>query len=248
MLSETVFARATKEHIIMEPFPHLVLENALPHDVFHKLLSTRPHYPSSMNTSNKLLPIYANLILSLDFYNKEWKNFIAKHTTPDIYYKMRELFADCWPESQPVLPKKTTRFGLFHRDSWQNGGLDVLTDARVDISSPVYGKASSHRKAHLDEPNRLFSALFYMRDDDDDSQGGGLDLFSFTGEPCRPLDVFELPDTKVKRVKTYPYKANTLVAFPQSINAIHGAQIREVTSHERTFVFITAEVEHDFLK
>ena len=87
--------------------------------------------------------------------------------------------------------------------------------------------------------------MFYLRAPDDDSTGGGLQLFRYASAPPENLDAFELAPETIECVETIPYQANTLVVFPNSPLAIHGAEVRGVTSHDRAYVFITAEVENN---
>ena len=48
----------------------------------------------------------------------------------------------------------------------------------TSINTPVL-EASSVRSAHLDNLNKLFTGLFYMKQDDDKSTGGDLELYSW---------------------------------------------------------------------
>ena len=109
----------------------------------------------------------------------------------------------------------------------------------------MHGAPGSHRRGHVDTPDRLFSALFYLRSPEDDSTDGGLEIFRYKDAPPDDLDAFELPPETIERVHTIPYQANTLVVFPNSPLAVHGAEVRDPTPHERAYVFITAEVERD---
>ncbi len=93
--------------------------------------------------------------------------------------------------------------------------------------------------------NRLFSAMFYPRPSEDDSIGGGLELFRYTGLTPDELNAFELSPETIECVATIPYRTNTLVVFPNGPRAVHGSEVREVTPHQRAYVFITAEVEKD---
>ena len=45
MLKDTVFAKASNKDIRLEPFPRLVVEEALDRAHYERLLSTRPPYP-----------------------------------------------------------------------------------------------------------------------------------------------------------------------------------------------------------
>ena len=243
LIDQSVFAKARPEHVRVEPFPHIVIEEALARDHCEALLRSRPHYPGDASASNRRLAVPAWMLMSLELYDPLWRDFARLHCDRAICCRVADLFADHWPAHLRDLPCEATRFGVLGRDTFESA--EVLTDARLEVTSPVHGCASSHRRGHVDAPNRLFSALFYLRDPKDDSEGGGLELFRYRQGPPDKLDVFELPSACIEPVVTVPYRSNTLVVFPNSPQAVHGSQLRQVTPHERTYVFITAEVEAD---
>ncbi len=243
MLENTVFAKARKNDIRLDPFPHLVIEEALDRDYYNSLLRTRPPYPGDPTPSNLRLPISGWMLMSLDHYDSVWRDFTRAHTDPEITYRLAEFFADHWPQHLPQLVPGATRFGVLGRDDFDQ--VDILTDARLEIISPVHGPPGSHRRGHVDTPNRIFSALYYLRAAEDDSTASGLELFRYKGAPPDTLDAFELPPEAIECIKTIPYQANTLVVFPNSRYAIHGSEVRKDTPHERAYVFITAEVEQN---
>jgi hypothetical protein len=243
MIDQTVFAKARPVDVRLKPFPHLVVEEALARDRYDALVRSRPPYPGDASASNRRMAIPAWMLMSLEFYHPLWRNFARLHCEPAIYCRVAELFAAHWPGHLPDLPCGATRFGVLGRDTF--GAAKVLTDTRLEVTSPVHGAASSHRRGHVDTPNRLFSALFYIRTPEDDSRGGGLELFRYRQGLPDQLDAFELPPASIELAATIPYHANTLVVFPNSPFAIHGAELRQVTAHDRAYVFITAEVEAD---
>ena len=243
MIDQSVFAKARPADVRPEPFPHMVIEEALARDHYDALLSSRPHYPGDHSISNNRQALPAWMLMSLELYHPLWRDFARLHCDPAVYYRVADLFAAHWPAHLPDLPRETTRFGVVGRDTFE--AAEVLTDARLEVTSPVHGRASSHRRGHVDTPNRLFAALFYLRAPADDSRGGGLELFRYRQAQPDELDAFELPLDSIELVVTIPYQANTLVVFPHSPLAVHGAEVRQVTPHDRAYVFITAEVEGD---
>lgn len=241
MIEKTVFAKARAQDIRTAPFAHLVIEDALDADVFERLLSARPPYNGSADADNVRNATPAWVMMTTEVFDPVWRDFATLHTRPEVTRHVLDLFADHLADSQPDLDEDM-RFGVQGLCEWAD--TDVQTDARLEIVSPAH-TAGSHRKGHLDTPNRLFSALLYLRTPNDSSTGGGLDLFRWTGGPKGQLDAFELAECDIEHVVTVPYKANTLVVFPNSVKALHGSQIRQPTHHERAYVFMTAEVEND---
>ena len=85
-----------------------------------------------------------------------------------------------------------------------------------------------------------------MRHPDDDTDGGGLVLYRWReGAPTTFADDLELSPDRVEPVVTVPYAPNTLVVFPNSPWALHGAEVRAATTFERAYAFLTAEVDHN---
>lgn len=241
MLEQTVLAKARAEDIRTAPFAHLVIEDALDVDIFEQLLRTRPPYNGAEDASNRRTSTPAWVITTTEVFDPAWRHFAALHCRPEMTRRMIELFAGHTTDTLPTL-NDGTRFGVLGINHWDTA--DVLCDARLDTISPAH-RVGSHRMAHLDSPNRLFSALLYFRDPKDNSSGGGLDLFRWKNGPQGPLDAFEINESLVEHVLTVPYKANTLVVFPNSVFALHGSQVRQPTGFDRAYVFITAEVERD---
>lgn len=250
----TILENAGRAQILRAPFVHAVIDDALDPALFDTLKACRPTMAGQNGVSgldgqvpakgNVRIPISAKLFRDLEFYPTRWREFATRHIKADIYFAIRALFGDLWPENQPKLVEGQSRFGLLGADDFENH--DVLCDARLELISPG-GVSGSHRRAHLDAPNRLFSALLYFRNDDDDTKGGGLDLFAWKNGPVpKAKSAFELGDDTVRRVVTVPYKANRLVIFPNCINALHGAEPRDASIHERAYMFITAEMQNDW--
>jgi hypothetical protein len=83
-------------------------------------------------------------------------------------------------------------------------------------------------KPHVDSMPYLVTALHYFPDDDDDRFG------TIFYKPQQPLEFdkcvrdgstqyFEDPHVSCEEVLRIPFRANTLLAFPNSLSAAHGA-------------------------
>ncbi|MDP9835272.1 hypothetical protein J2T09_000013 [Neorhizobium huautlense] len=251
----SVLSQASTPHMRLDPFPHLVIENALPAEDYRRLQASFPPMeaivgssPAHGLASNRRYSMSSWPLLLRDDVAACWKTFLQHHTSPQFLEEVFARFSGHWDiDLVPVLKHAVSDgdAGLLHRDAHRTGR--VLLDARVEINSPVSKAASSARGAHLDTPNRLYSGLFYLRSEEDDSTGGELDLYTWKEQPASNIDVFELPADMVQKVGSIPYRANQLVMFPQSMLALHGVGIRYPTPHIRRYVFITAEIGYDWL-
>jgi hypothetical protein len=252
---QNVLSHSTPSSIDLDPFAHLIIQNALPAESYAALEATFP--PSEVIAgysnprqlpSNRRYSMPAWPLLLRDDLAEPWRQFLEDHVSCAFFAQVFAQFAGHWDKrvvarmSEAMSSKDV---GLLHRDGHRAGR--ILLDARVEINSAVVDAPSSARGVHLDTPNRLYSGLFYLRSDDDDSVGGELELFTWAGDAPDNIDVLELPTHLVRKVASIPYRANQLVLFPQGINALHGVGLRHPTRHIRRYVFITAEIEDDWL-
>ena len=231
-LAPTVLDRARAADVRTDPFPHLVIEDALPAPLCRELAASFPDFRrvgwDGEPPSNQRFALFAFLALLRDFLRR-----------------VRALFAGHWTEACEHIwaGLDEARLGYVMRDGED---ADILVDARLELNTPVKDGPSVVRGAHLDTPNRLFSALYYLRRDGDDTPGGDLGLYRFTGAPpAQGLDRFAFDPEEVEEVARVPYRANTLVIFPNRPTALHGVTARPVTPWQRNYVFITAEVASD---
>jgi len=242
----TLLDRASPADVRTDPFPHLVLDDALPTDLYRTLAESYPSVEQMVGTSvtlgsNQRFPFSAFMVEWAPWIDAAWQRFAAAHTSRAFLRRVHALFDGHWTDAAEAVwaGLDDARLGLFMRDE-----ADILCDARLEINTPVTERPSSVRGGHLDTPNRLFSALFYMRPPDDDTEGGDLALYRFRdGQvPDGPLDVFAFPDAQLEEVARVPYAANRLVIFPNRPTALHGVTPRPVTPWTRRYVFVTAEV------
>ena len=247
----SLLAGITPADIRSEPFPHIVARDVLDAATYAALSEGFPRAErlawDGPLPSNARFQLSAWLI-QLSELSAPWKEFAMLHSSSAFFADVAELFREHWPDALKQALRGTLlghSTGVLLRDQFDR--VRILQDARIEINTPVIGKAHSARGAHLDAPNRLFSAMFYMRHPDDVAIGGDLQLFRWKNGPVAACDRFELPPDAVEWVETIPYLANQLVIFPHGIDALHGVSVRHPTRHMRRYVFITAEIEQDWL-
>jgi hypothetical protein len=244
----------TASDIRLDPFAHIVIPDVMDMADYADLAASFPGFArmawQGHAPSNRRFLLNAATILAADDLPDCWKRFAARHTSPAFLQQVASLFAGCWPEA--LMKTLGGSFGghdtaLLNpfEASADDGGIRLRLDARLEINTPVLVRPSSARGPHLDTPNRLYSGLFYMRTPEDDSIGGELILYRWR----RPPDTrhYQLPADDVTEVARIPYRANQLVLFPQSIDALHGVGLRHPTPHTRRYVFITAEINRNWL-
>ncbi len=257
LAASSVLDRVTPADIRADPFPHVIISNALAPDLYAALAESFPGFarigwdnPAQPVPNNRRFQMSAADILSFDDMPDCWKSFVARHSGPDFLGKVETLFADHWhPALLETLGGRLTghETGRLALNKPPVETVRILQDARMEINTPVHTKASVARGPHLDTANRIFSGLLYFRDPADDSEGGELVLYRWRDGVTADPFTFQQPLDAVTEVARIPYQANQLVMFPQNLHALHGVGLRQPTPHMRRYVFITAELTHDWL-
>ncbi|MDE1149940.1 MAG: 2OG-Fe(II) oxygenase [Azospirillaceae bacterium] len=251
----SLLAGLSAADIRTDPFPHIVADRPMEAGLYEALSAGFPPFqrmgwdcgPEDM-PNNRRFELSARMILDAPDLPEVWKDFVERHSGPDFLAEVAALFDGHWdPAMLAALDGRITGHDTGRRSLTDQGDHRIIQDARMEINTPVRGRPSSSRRAHLDTPNRLFSCLFYLRTPEDDAVGGDLLLYRWRPGATRRADTYELPEEAVEVAATVPYAANRLVIFPQNIDALHGVGIRHPTPHTRRYVFITAELTHDWL-
>lgn len=249
---QSIFARLSPAGVRPDPFPHIVADDVVSPGLYRRLSDGFPPFSAIAWTGrepdNRRYALSAHFAAGNDRLAPVWRAFLARHSAPDILAEVDALLGRHWA---PAMLRHLGggvlghRQGLLWRDLPEPGC--VLQDARIEINTPVTSRVGSPRGPHLDTPNRLFSALLYMRDDTDRSDGGDLVLYRWRSAP-QSIAGFEIPGHLVEPAATIPYRANRLVLFPQGLAAVHGVSPRGPTPATRRYVFITAETGEDWLR
>lgn len=253
----TLLTGVSAADIRRDPFPHIIIQNALDPAFYAALADSFPPFsriawdgPPSRIPNNRRVALMAQTILDAPDLPSCWKHFAGLHSSPDFLVQVETLFAGHWhPALLAALDGHFTGHSLARLtlQETEGQGPRIRQDARIEINTPVRDRPSCVRGPHLDTPNRLYSGLFYMRAPEDDSIGGELVLYRWREGVTRPLAVYQLRDEDVVEAVRIPYCANQFVLFPQGVNALHGVGIRYPTPHTRRYVFITAELDQDWL-
>ena len=230
--------KATNHSFFTTPFPHLVIQNALDNELYNNLSSKFPinHFINDgFLQNNKRQDIFSVDCLKNDQIDTDWKDFISYHSSKDFYLEVIEIF------KKEILNKFSKKFKNenFLRD------LNVINNMSTSINTPVKEK-STVRGAHLDNLNKLFTGLFYIRDKDDHTDGGDLELYSwnrnYSSNEKRILIRRDISLNHVKYEKTIKYQQNTFVIFLNSINSLHGVTPRSETDFYRKFCVFTSKL------
>ena len=249
----SVLQRASAKDVRLEPFPHLVIHNALPDDLCDELIATYPSLETleaRTDRNNFRWSYSAHKVEHNSAIPSVWRDFIAYHASPAFYNEIAGLFADAIVQCYPhYFPNREAviglRAGIRGVDSYDES--DILLDAQISGNTPV-STHSSVRTTHIDRNDKLFSALLYLRPDKDQSAGGDLTISQFKPAlktPAQKRACFQgafVDDQYTEVVQTIPYAKNTLIMFINSIDSLHGVTVREPTPHSRLFLNLVGEV------
>ena len=231
----TLSVLQNKPLLVKEPYPHIVIENALPTNIYEQLekewpaeqlLATQPF------DDGVCYRLKADEMLKPAKVSSLWKEFTEYHTSMDFYNEVKTVFSEYMKQDNPSLGPR----------GWVEKSAQVWTDCQAVMHTPV---TTTTRSPHIDNPREIYAGLLYMPYKEDTSTGGEFQIYD-------SIDNVQDVDMKKGRqifehnlgsvVKTVPYKANTFVMFlNNSTKAIHGVTPRTNASVHRRSVNIIAE-------
>ncbi|HET6161998.1 MAG TPA: hypothetical protein VFE34_26905 [Dongiaceae bacterium] len=241
MLSEV-----TQGHVVTEPYAHYTRTDVVPASLYQELATDFPSLAVIVNErsdigSNEAVRMTVKQVLSDRRISALWREFFDYHTSADYWRHVTRLFAAHFRREFPGLEE---RVGRAYED-WRvmprgyAGEADVRLDCQFVMNTPVTRK-SSVKSAHIDLCDKIFSALFYMRDPRDHSEGGDLGIYHWRREPRFVKHRTLMRD--VELVKTVPYQANSYLCFVNSPQAVHGVSPRDTTDVPRRYINFIAEL------
>jgi len=256
---KSVLANVSATDVQLEPFPHVVIENVFDEDQYRELeskypphqvlIQDNPRYPGNDPANNKRFGLMGVDILQDSRLDPIWSDFVRSHTEPAFFQQVLDVFEQHFGDVNPHLddwfgPLRQVAPGLRYRDTFEDA--PILVDATIVVNSPVVAENTTVRRPHVDRLCKLYSGLCYLRDPADESTGGDLLLYRYkSGRPGGFDEKREITEEYVECAKTIPYRSNTLVMFPHSINALHGVSVRSLTSFPRRLLTFSCDTYRD---
>lgn len=242
---DSLLDRVQAADVRLDPFPHIAVTEALDPALVSRLQEEFPPLEviagEQSSANNLRMGLSARDALGNPAVSELWRHFVAYHTSQSFLDDLLEVFGDAVRATYPDLEERIGPLdGLRAGVRGVDEDADVLLDAQISVNTPVT-TPTSVRGAHLDDPDKLFAGLFYLRRDDDHSTGGDLELHRYRRGP-RGFRGPEIYDTFVEPVRTVRYASNTLVLFVNSPRSLHGVTVRSVTDVPRRFVNLVAKI------
>ena len=221
-----------------DPYPHVVIEDALPWDLYEQLerewpeqqlLATQPH------DNGICYRLKADSMLRPGLVSEAWRKFTEYHTSVKFYNEVKNVFKDYITDLPNIENSLSPR-------GWDKGNDMIGTDCQTVMHSPI---DFSSRTPHIDNPREIYAGLLYMPYPNDDSTGGEFQIHRSVGQIKR-VNKNGGREVEVKNqggiVKSVPYKRNTFVMFcNNSSNTVHSVSKRKNATLHRRSVNIIAE-------
>lgn len=264
----SVLRKVSKADVVTKPFPHVVVKNCLPEEVYVQLALTYPDYWQIMEirnsdpyASNIRLDLSQNEILSgrVPNISSVWKQFVKYHSSQKFYYEVVKIFGESMRSylghHEKRLKKSFSSCKTAVRDSRKvRKDCDISLGVNIGINTPSKFGGSSVRREHLDRNREIYAGLLYFREEKDKSSGGALEILSCRKKRCKKLpnskrnfirrkigwDVEYNPSDLQTSVRV-PYEENTFVFFLNGPLSFHKVTERTETTFPRRLVNIIAD-------
>lgn len=246
----SVLARCSTSQLRWDPFPHVVVPDALPEELCNALIERFPPLERVTGRgrwgSNRRFSLSARAALADPRLAPCWRDAILQHTSQAF---LDEVLALLGPAIRMRYPGFEARFGRLEALRAGLRGVDgfdrcdVSLDAQICVNTPVFGRPSSVRTGHVDRSDKLFAGLLYLRRKDDASQGGDLQLYRLRPGGERGFNQNYIDDRWIEGVGSVAYERNVLVLLLNGPWALHGVTPRSPTPLPRLFLNLLGEVK-----
>jgi hypothetical protein len=240
----------------MQPFPHIVIHNALRKKVYKELSNSYPAdkkiikinaWRTGVPGQNKRVDLCAKDIKtgSQNIPNI-WVDFVNYHTSEAFYHRFRDVFEHAIKKYYPDLLKTLDSMPspLVGTRFHDNDSKPLSLDCQIGINTacPIERSVIG---PHVDDPVELYAGLLYFKRPNDTAKGGNLEICRWK-RFARPRFEPQMPQlaiqSHVKRVATIEYAPNTLVFFLNTLDSVHSVTPRSASTVSRRLVNIIGEV------
>ena len=236
------FFPRTDAGAIAEPFPHRDWRGALDPAVYAELAATFPldQFGPVLAQDNRVHRLSSRKLLANPATPGCWRDLISYLTSQAFWDELVEKFGDDLHRRHPALESTVGKPLREWTATTRGKSGDVVLEALAVINTPVITRPSHVRGPHIDQPQKLWTGLLYMRADGDSTEGGELCLHRPLGHPR--FVKCAIPRSRTSLDRAIPYEANRLVAFVNALDAIHSVSPRPVTPHVRRYLDIVVEL------
>lgn len=230
-MSFNVLQKVNSTHVRMHPFPHIVIEDALPQTLYDELDKTYPETllnsdsPNIMNDRGHTRRYLSYRVLEDRKVSDAWLGFFDYHISQDFYkHVTHNVFGpaikEYYPEqydailNTPSVPRRHV--------GQSETKTPIVTDCQFVMNNPLSANETS-RTPHLDNPVEIYAALLYMKRYDDECIGGDIQVYE--GLNGKKPEIFGKREARLDSIKmagACPYKPNSVILFLNCRHGVHG--------------------------
>lgn len=115
----SILSRATPEHLVLEPYPHVVIEDALPADVFAQLFESFPSDEVVVDgrpVKDTWYDYPACKVVKDQRVATLWREFFAHHTSSAFFQELVQLAGPALRKLHPELEARSA--GHWRNSAW----------------------------------------------------------------------------------------------------------------------------------
>jgi hypothetical protein len=231
--------------VVEQPYPHYISSHALADDAYAVLEEEFPALETILDgrnyANNQAVRMTVKQVLSDRRISPLWREFFDYHTGKDYWRDVVRVFGERFRREFPGLEERVGR----HYEDWRvvprgfSGDADLHLDCQFVMNTPVTAM-SRVKTTHIDLSDKIFSALFYFRDQADASSGSDFEIYRWRREPR--FIKHRVMNRDVEVVKTVKYGPNTYACFLNSPHAVHAVSPRSITQVPRRYINFIAEL------
>lgn len=250
-----------KSNFFIDPFPHVIIDNALPENIYEELEKHVPNdliNQTDLELNNHRTNVFPDQLKDNLKYNI-WFDFLAYHNSISFYEEfisifkneINKLYPNLINEQKKKLLQKDNIKTMRNKDAAVIKKNETLFTSIYGCNTPVK-VPTSVVQPHLDHYNKFNFGLYYLRPEEDKSEGGDLVIYKWKedyGNFKKKNIIFTEKWTNmhehVKPVKTVKYKKNCVIFGINTINSLHGVTVRKKTTHIRQLAYFSTALDKD---
>ena len=216
------------KNVSSEPWPHIIIENALPQEIHDELLDTLPDdrlgKQEAKDKHGKLTWLIYEMYQEKFPVSNIWKDFILYHTSQEFVDKVLNAF-DTWTEKLP-LPKNQMK--LIDTNLPEDKTGNYYTEFSF-VKHPPENNLSN-RTPHTDNEKEIYAGLLYLKHPLEQSTGRDFAIHQPHSLKMTKKREYITPGPIVKKCE---YKSNNFVMFWNGVDTQHSVTPRQNASHPR---------------
>ncbi len=234
-----------------DPFPHAIINKPIPDVAYNRLVNSFPSYKYfkqnykyfsdeiTPKTSNKRYQMMKNDINKFLLPDNPWRIYSEINSSLMFFKDFLLLFKDSIDFYYPGLFNKlinSNKVGIHGKNKFKNN-FQVLTQSSADINTRTIIN-SAVRGPHLDQPNKLYFGLHYMKSPEELEHFGG-DLILWQHKNKSKTKYFNnyriILKDDIAEHSVIPYEKNLFVIGLNTLDSIHSVSVRKKGAPFRKF-------------